>query len=197
MPDTKLILASASPRRRELLAELLGPEGFDVIPSALDEPRCFDDLAPQFQAQSLALFKAADLAARCPGRWILGADTLVALGFSGNTVLHKPADQADARAMLHDLSHTPHRVITGMALIDPAGEATVVADTTIVHMHPMSDADLDAYLATGEWQGKSGAYGIQGQADRYVDHIDGSFSNVVGLCVERVESLLRKYKLLA
>ncbi len=193
MPDTKLILASASPRRRELLAEILGPDGFDVIPSGLDEPRCFDDLAPEFQAQSLALFKAADIAAQHPVRWILGADTLVALG---NRVLHKPADEADARAMLHDLSHTPHRVITGMALIDPAGEATVVADTTLVHMHPMSDADLDAYIATNEWRGKAGAYGIQGHADRYIDHIDGSFSNVVGLCVEGVELLLRKFELL-
>ncbi len=193
MPDTKLILASASPQRRELLAKLLGPDGFDVIPSALDEPRCFDDLAPDYHAQSLALFKAGDIAAQHPGRWILAADTLVALG---SRVLHKPVDEADARTMLHDLSHTPHRVITGMALIDPAGVATVVADTTIVHMHPMSDADLDAYLATGEWAGKAGAYGIQGEADRYVHHIDGSFSNVVGLCVERVELLLRKFKLL-
>jgi septum formation protein len=194
MPEKKLILASASPRRRELLAEILGPDEFDVIPSALDEPRCFDDLAPDFHAQSLALFKAGDIAAQHPGRWILAADTLVALD---NRVLHKPADEADARTMLHDLSHTPHRVITGMALIDPAGVATVVADTTVVHMHPMSEADLDAYLATGEWAGKAGAYGIQGQADRYVDHIEGSLSNVIGLCVERTETLLQTAGLLA
>ncbi|MBT3277837.1 MAG: septum formation protein Maf [Phycisphaerales bacterium] len=197
MTNEPLILASASPRRRELLAEILGEGHFDVIPSTLDEPRCFGDLSPAFEAQSLALFKAADIAAQHPGRWVLGADTLVACRFPRHAVLGKPRDEAHAREMLHNLSRAPHEVITAMALIDPEGQSTVVADTTLVYMRAMSEADIDAYIATGEWQGKAGAYGIQGKADRYVERIEGSFSNVVGLCVKRTKLLMNKFGIIS
>ncbi len=189
LPDNlpRLILASGSPRRRDLLAEM--GAAFEVIPPPLDEPADHPaNISARAYAAGLANFKARSVAERHPGRWILGADTVVA---QGGRIFGKPTDADDARAMLRALSHAPHEVVTGMALLLP-GRRLIESDTTRVFMRPMSPADIEQYIATGEWQGKAGAYAIQETADRYVERIEGSFSNVVGLAVERLARMLTR-----
>ena len=186
--EDKLILASSSPRRRALLADA-GVE-FDVVAPPLEEPADLPmSMTPTAQAEALAYFKARSVADGHPRRWVLGADTIVALG---ERILGKPDDEADARRMLDRLSHNRHAVVTGVALIAPGEQRWLASDTTFVTMRPMSPADIDRYIATGEWQGKAGAYAIQETADRYIERLDGSFSNVVGLPMELVTLLLAR-----
>jgi septum formation protein len=181
-----LILASGSPRRKSLLADM--GERFVVIPPAVEEPTTpHRDESPAAYAESLAYFKARSVADQVPGRWVLGADTIVALD---GEIMGKPADESDARRMLRALSHHRHAVITGMALIAPTQQRFIDSDTTYITMVPMGPREIDAYLATGEWDGKAGAYAIQETADQYVSAVEGSFSNVVGLPVERLGAML-------
>jgi septum formation protein len=185
-----IVLASSSPRRKQLLTE--AGIAFRAVDPPIDEPK---DLAgrvrPVWQAEVLAYFKARAVADLHPGDIVLGADTLCALG---DEVLGKPDDEAHAREMLHALSHTPHQVITGLAVCGPGGVRLLGSETTTITMRPMSEADIDAYIATGEWIGKAGAYALQETADQYVARIDGSFSNVVGLPIDQTRTMLSRVK---
>ncbi len=185
-----IILASTSPRRKDLLAEA-GIEYVDIAPP-IDEPkRLSQDIPPVWQAEVLAYFKARAVADTRPTDIVLGADTLCAIG---KDVLGKPDDEAHARAMLHALSHSPHEVITGVAVCGPDGVRLIGSETTTITMRAMSEADIDAYIATGEWVGKAGAYALQETADRYVTHIEGSYSNVVGLPIALTQTMLTRVR---
>ena len=179
-----LILASASPRRQELLARLGQP--FEVMVSDSDEDLP-QDMAPEQVVAILAERKALAVAKQLtyPAR-VLGADTVVALG---QRRLGKPVDEADAVAMLMALQNGWHRVLTGICLWTPEGiESEVV--TTQVHMMPISEAEIQAYVATGDPMDKAGAYGIQGWAGAYIDRIEGCYYNVMGLPLAQVRVML-------
>jgi len=183
-----VVLASSSPQRRQLLASAGVP--FQVVSPVLTEPNgMLSTLPPAKQAEALAYFKARAVADDNPGATVLGADTIVALG---QTVLGKPADAAEARRMLATISGTTHQVITGVALIRPPARRIITSDLTRVTMRRMSDEEIDSYVASGEWAGKAGGYAIQLTGDRYVEKIDGSFTNVVGLPMELVLKLLEQ-----
>lgn len=184
--QARLILASASPRRRELLTA--AGYVFDVVPSPMDEPTGrWRLLSPQQVAQSLAYFKARSVWERYPRAWVMGADTVVAVG---GQIIGKPSDRQHARQILSSLAGTRHSVITGVSLLGPSAIRLIAADTTHVTMRKASAAEIEAYLDSGEWQGKAGAYAIQETGDRFVKSIEGSFTNVVGLPMETVERLL-------
>jgi len=188
LDTTRLVLASSSPRRQQLLRA--AGVVFDVIAPPLPEPEdVVQHLPPARQAEALAYFKARAVADLHGKRRVLGADTIVA---ADGEVLGKPADRRDAERMLRRLSGTRHAVITGVALLLPGGRRWIGSATTYVTMRPMTDAEIDGYLASGEWAGKAGAYAIQETADRFVVGLEGSFSNVVGLPVELVERLLAR-----
>lgn len=226
-----LILASASPRRRDLLAQ--AGIAHEVIACNLREPTSVPaGLPPRAWAMALAYFKARHVAQAYPGRWVLGADTIV---ICGAQILGKPADEVDARRMLELQAGVWTDVVTGVALVlvaDPVGAASradgsasaqsffssecvgvtrdrsetdrpprdrfkngptvrrcIIAAVTRVFMR--DDREIrEAYIAGRDWEGKAGAYGIQNIGDQLVEKIDGSFSNVVGLPIERVVELL-------
>jgi septum formation protein len=183
---TELILASGSPRRRELLSR--AGYAFTVIPPTVDECAVVPKLLrPNAYAESLAYFKARSVAENRRDARVLGADTIVTLD---GDILGKPDDADHARQMLSRLSRNRHAVITGVALLGPGHGRVLASQTTWVCMRPMSDAEIDAYIDSGEWQGKAGAYAIQETADRFVTRLEGSFSNVVGLPMELIAKLL-------
>ncbi len=183
----RLVLASASPRRRELLATL--GLVFEVRPSDLDEtPRPGE--APEALAIRLALAKARAVARA--GELVLGADTVVALG---DEPLGKPADAAEARAMLTRLSGRSHQVWTGVALVEtgPGRQRTAAgAARTEVDFRPLDAAEIDAYVASGEPLDRAGAYAIQGGAAGFAERLEGSWSNVVGLPLETLPGLFAR-----
>jgi septum formation protein len=185
-----LVLASASSRRHDLLKA--AGYRFEVHPSFLAEPdHKSHRISAEQYAESNSYFKARQVAERFPDALILAADTIVAYD---NEVFGKPADVDDARKILFTLSGTTHRVITGITLLDPAESRRLIChDTTAVTMRPMSEQALADYLATGAWHGKAGAYGIQNHGDAYIERIDGSFSNVVGLPMELLADMLREF----
>ena len=180
------ILASSSPQRRQLLRD--AGYNFQAIAPPFPEPVdwCIE-MPPAQRAEALAYFKARCVfetsAATVP---VLGADTIVALG---EAVFGKPRDAAHARDILAALAGTRHQVITGLALIDPGGVRLVVSDVTHVRMRAMSSAEMEAYIAAGQWRGKAGAYGIQDSNDAFVADYEGSFTNVMGLPMERLAGL--------
>ena len=189
----RLILASASPRRAELL-RAAGIE-FDVIPADVDEAMDPED-HPVGYARRVAQLKAEAVIPHAPGRPVLGADTIVVIV---NEVLGKPVDAADARRMLGLLSGRAHTVMTAVCLVNPAAGSgrvqTSVARTT-VEIAPLSHAEIAWYVASGEPAGKAGGYAIQGLGSRFVTRIDGSYSNVVGLPVALVFDLCKQAGLL-
>ncbi len=171
-----LILASGSPRRRELLAEFGLP--FEVVVS--DAPESIDpSLSPELQAVALARRKARAVAGERTAGLILAADTIVVLNAE---VLGKPVDDEDARRMLRRLSGREHEVITGLAVIDAAtGAETTSSVASTVHVQPLRDEAITDYVATGEPRDKAGAYAIQGRGAALIAGLDGCFTNVVGL----------------
>ena len=187
-----IVLASASPRRRELLAR--AGLRFAVDPADVDESLA-PGLDPRTAALELAERKARAVALRrADGAWVVGADTVVALEEPGGwRLLGKAADEAEARAMLRALSGTRHAVVTGVAVARAgADELAADAETTWVTMRPLDEREVEAYVASGEWRDKAGAYAIQETADRFVTRLEqGGFDNVVGLPVERTLALLR------
>ena len=184
----RLVLASSSPRRRQLLAE--AGYAFQAVSPLIEEPEDLAaDLSPAGKAEALAYFKARTVAERMPEACVLGADTIVAVA---GHVLGKPIDDADAERMLRALAGTRHAVITGVVLLGPCDARVIASDTTYVTMLHITDADIVAYVASGEWRGKAGAYAIQETADRFVVKVEGSFSNVVGLPIELVDRMLRE-----
>ncbi len=180
-PD-RLILASASPRRRDLLASI-GVVPDAVRPADIDETPRKAEL-PRPYALRLAREKAA--AAAEPGALVLAADTVVA---AGRRILGKPADEAEAHAFLSLLSGRRHRVATGVALRFGDREWTRLVETQ-VKVKRLSDAEISAYLRSGEWCGKAGGYAIQGIAAGFVPSINGSYTNVVGLPLAETANLL-------
>ncbi len=188
-----LVLGSSSPRRRELLGSL-GLE-FEVCPSNAPEPPPLPGEAPEAYARRMAKQKTMDVAALYPQCAVLGADTIVVLpGVGDAVVLGKPADEADALAMLTRLSGRAHLVITGCCLALPGRpEPLCFAVTTEVVMRASSREELAAYVATGEPADKAGAYAIQGLGGFLVGSIRGSYTNVVGLPVTEVAEILVNY----
>lgn len=179
-----MILASASPRRSELLRN--AGIAFIIEPAHVPEQPIPGE-APLAYAQRLAGDKARAVFARHPDRAVLGADTIVV---ADEHLLEKPANEADAARMLRLLSGRPHQVITGVCLVAPGFER-VEAEITEVRFSPLSDQEIAAYIATGEPMYKAGAYAIQGIASRWAERIDGCYFNVVGLPVPRVYRMLR------
>jgi septum formation protein len=181
----KLVLASASPRRQELLARVGLP--FTVEVSRVDEtPRPGE--MPEELAERLALAKARDVAARHAAGLVIGADTVVA---RHGRIYGKPRDEA-AAAMLRDLRGGPHRVVTGIAVVrasDGAVRSAVVPATVV--MRPYGEAEITAYVATGEPMDKAGAYDAQGEGSRLIERVDGPFLAVVGLPLDELVPLLR------
>ncbi len=180
-----LVLASASPRRAELLRN--AGVRFTVDPAHVPEQPLAGE-PPIDYAQRLARAKALAVLARHPGDAVLGADTLVVID---EHLLEKPADADDAARMLRLLSAHTHQVITGVCLVAPGFERTE-AEVTRVTFSQISDEEIAAYIRTGEPMDKAGAYGIQGIASRWVTGIEGCYFNVVGLPVARVYRLLRE-----
>jgi len=177
----KLILASSSQRRAEILANAGLP--FTVLSSAVDESP-YPGEAPAALVQRLANAKADLVTARAVGpAIILAADTVVVLD---DKSLGKPSSMEDARQMLQQLSGRTHSVLTGVALIRlPDGERRQFIESTLVHFRPITDEELSAYLATEESYDKAGAYAIQGRAGRFIPRIEGCYFNVVGLPLSR------------
>ena len=180
-----LVLASASPRRLDLLRQIAVVPGI-VDPAHMDESPAKGEL-PIPHARRLAEAKASIVAPRHPGSFILAADTVVACG---RRILPKAEDAATARQCLTLLSGRRHRVHGGICLIAPDGKARQRLVTTIVTFKRLTPFEIDAYLASGEWDGKAGGYAVQGLAARFVRAISGSYSNIVGLALFETAALL-------
>ena len=180
-----LVLASASPRRLDLLGRI-GVVPDMVDPAEIDETPHKSEL-PVPHVSRLAAEKAAAVAARHPGAVVLAADTLVA---AGRRILPKAQTEAEARACLTLLSGRRHRVHTAVSVIDASGTARHRLSTTILAFKRLSDAEITAYIAGGEWQGKAGGYAIQGSAEAFVRFLSGSHSGVIGLPLFETRALL-------
>ena len=178
-----LTLASASPRRQELLTR--AGYAFDVVPADIDEQR-WPEEAPRDYVQRLATSKAEAVAVENPERLVLGADTVVVVD---GDVLGKPADDAEASEMLLRLSGRVHEVLTGVAVVTSESRRVAV-ESTMVTLARLDPITIDWYVATGEPLDKAGAYGVQGIASRFVERIEGSYTNVVGLPVALTARLL-------
>jgi septum formation protein len=189
-----LVLASASPRRQELLrnAGIL----FTVQPADINETLLAGE-SPRDCAERLAREKALAVFQSQPKNYVLGADTIVVVD---DIILGKPRDADDATRMLRLLSGRTHSVITGVCLISPvasgrwsvASQTETASETTLVAMCEISDDEIRRYVATGEPMDKAGAYAIQGGASRWIPHLEGDYSNVVGLPVAMVYAMLRE-----
>lgn len=180
-----MILASASPRRVELLRQI-GVVPDSVVPADIDETAEGDE-SPGHLAVRLAVGKARAVAAAHPDAVVLGADTVVACG---RRILPKAETEKEARACLALLSGRRHRVYGGIAVCAPGGKMWKRSVVTMVKFARLTDDAIAAYIASGEWQGKAGGYAIQGLAGAYVCGINGSYTNIVGLCVHTAADML-------
>jgi len=181
----RLILASASPRRLDLLARI-GVVPDAVVPAEVDESVPKGEL-PRAHALRLARAKAETVAEAHAGALVLAADTVVAVG---RRILPKVEDEATLRACMALLSGRRHRVLTGVALASPGGVRVKLVETMIA-MKRLSAEEIDFYAAHGEWRGKAGGYALQGYGEVYVRHIAGSYSNVVGLPLAETRVMLK------
>lgn len=179
----RVILASASPRRKELLSYIV-PD-FEVIPSGIDEVATG---APEDQVKQLAADKAADIAKQYPDALVIGADTLVAVE---DRVLGKPADEAEAAGMLRLLSGREHRVYTGVAVV-LHGHIKTDVNMTHVQFAKLSGDEVREYISTGEPMDKAGAYGIQGYCGKFIVGIRGDYFNVMGLPLNMLYNMLKE-----
>jgi len=182
----KLVLASASPRRLDLLARI-GITPDEIVPAEIDESIPAGEL-PRDHALRLAREKAAAVAERHPDALVLGADTVVAVG---RRILPKVEDEATLRECMALLSGRRHRVLTGIALAVPGGKMRERVGETTIAMKRLSPEEIDYYASHGEWRGKAGGYALQGYGEVYVRHIAGSYSNVVGLPLAETRQLLK------
>ncbi|MGF1609320.1 MAG: Maf family protein [Kiloniellales bacterium] len=181
-----LVLASASPRRLDLLRQI-GLEPDRVEPAEIDEsPKAKE--RPADYARRVAADKAASVRARHAGAYVLAADTVVALG---RRILPKPEDPETARRCLTLLSGRRHRVIGAVVVLAPDGRSAARLVTTRVRFKRLTEAEIESYLESGEWQGKAGGYAVQGLAAAFIPWIEGSYPNVVGLPLAETLGLLR------
>ncbi|MBO5055486.1 MAG: septum formation protein Maf [Lachnospiraceae bacterium] len=193
--NKKIILASASPRRRELLAQI-GME-FQVLPSGAEEKT--GNCSPSEMVKELSHLKALDIFQKLSGgeqaqSLVIGADTVVALD---NNIMGKPGNKENAVKMLSDLQGRTHQVYTGVTLIWQEDKSMVQREIsfyeeTSVTMFPMTPEEIEAYVATGEPMDKAGAYGIQGKCAAYIKGISGDYNNVVGLPIGRLYQEMKK-----
>lgn len=183
----RLVLASASPRRRELLAQLGVP--FDVVVSDVPETAQPGESPEEFGLR-VARDKAAEVACSCPDALVLAADTVVV---SDGVIFGKPRDRADARRMLQALSGRTHEVLTAVVLRHPRGPLEELLVRTAVEFRPLAAPEIDDYLDSDEPYDKAGAYAVQGLARRFVVQVRGSYTNVVGLPLDEVRELLRHH----
>jgi len=180
-----LVLASQSPRRKELLKRLNVP--FEVIGSDIEEK--FDlNLSPDQVAQSLAFQKASHIAKKYPNAQVIGADTIVVYE---NQILGKPHDENEAFQMISMLSGNTHHVITGVSIINSENQVTFYEKTEVTFW-PLSEDEIKSYIQTGEPYDKAGSYGIQGLGSLFVKEIKGDYFNVVGLPIARLYRELKK-----
>lgn len=186
MKHPRIILASASPRRKELIASL--DWKIEIIPSGAEET-IESNLAPEQVPLQLALLKARDVAKNNPGAVVIGCDTVVIIG---GEILGKPKDRADAKRMLHTLSGKTHTVVTGCALVCGAKEH-FFSETSEVFFYELSDQEIERYLDLGEYTDKAGSYAIQGKAVLFVRYIRGDYPNIVGLPVARLSRELDSF----
>jgi len=184
----KLILASASPRRLDLLRQI-GIEPDAVVPADIDETPLKAE-TPDKHALRLAVEKVRAVASGHPGAFVLAADTVVGCG---RRILPKAEDEATARRCLALISGRRHRVLGGVALISPDGRMQTRLVESAVTFKRLSAEETDAYIGSGEWHGKAGGYAIQGRAASYIRFMSGSYSNVVGLSLYDVHQLLAGY----
>lgn len=184
-PRPVFVLASASPRRLELLRGI-GLEPGQVDPADIDETPLAGETARRL-ALRLARAKAAVTAARHPDAFVLAADTVVALG---SRLLGKPEDEADAARMLGLISGRAHRVLTAVAVLAPGGRAGARLSETRVRIKRLTAREIAAYVASREWDGKAGGYGVQGRAGAFVTALNGSYTGVVGLPLYETRALL-------
>jgi septum formation protein len=184
-PKQALILASASPRRQELLRD--AGIAFEVHPAHVPEERALSE-PPVEYACRLAREKAQAVAHQFQGRYVLGADTIVVVD---DEVLEKPRDAKDAARMLRLLSGRGHHVTTAVSLVNPEGTTETRCATTQVYFRDLEQEEIEQYIACREPMDKAGAYAIQGGAGRWIQRVDGEYSNVVGLPLSLVTDMLR------
>jgi septum formation protein len=182
---TRLVLASASPRRRELLAQV-GITPDEVLPADLDEAPLRDE-TPRRLAERLASEKARAVHALRPEAYVLAADTVVAVG---RRLLGKAEDAGEARRFLELMSGRAHRVLTGVAVAAPDGRIASRLSETRLQFKRLTEQELEAYVASEEWRGKAGGYGVQGRAGAFVRGLNGSYTGVVGLPLYETVNLL-------
>ncbi len=192
MTAPRLILASASPRRKALL-EQIGVAPDEIIPADIDETPYKGEL-PRDHALRLAREKAGKIAASHPDAFVLGSDTVVGCG---RRILPKAEDEASARACLALLSGRAHRVFSGVALAKPDGTVSERVVETRVKVRRLTERDIEEYVASREWDGKAGGYGIQGRFEKHIISLAGSYSNVVGLPLYETANLLAGVGLVA
>ncbi len=186
--QTEIILASGSPRRKELLGQIGLP--FRVVVSGADET-VEEGLSPEFLVQSLSLLKAADVAGtQEKTALVIGADTVVALD---GEILTKPENEEDAKNMLRRLSAKSHSVFTGVTVFRVRdGKSVSITEETKVYFKPLTEKEIEAYVRTKEPMDKAGAYGVQGLGGLFVEKIEGDYYNVVGLPIARLGRLLQE-----
>jgi septum formation protein len=183
------ILASASPRRKELLEE--AGLDFKTIVSDVDESLfSTDGVTSAEHTMTLALEKAKDVARKYPDQLVMGADTVV--DYNG-MIIGKPDDAAHAEEITRKLFSEPHLVITGVALVRISDNTEIVESaTTVVYPKQLTEEQIKDHITNGNWQGKAGAYGIQDTGDEFIERIEGSFTNVIGLPMELIKDMLEK-----
>lgn len=183
------ILASASPRRKQLLEEA-GLQ-FETIVSDVDESLfSTDGVTSTEHTMILALEKAKDVAKKHPNKLVMGADTVVDCN---GLIIGKPDNAAHAEQITRILFSDPHKVITGVALVRISDNTEIIeAATTVVYPRMLTEEQIANHITNGNWQGKAGAYGIQETGDEFVERIEGSYTNVIGLPMELVKQLLKK-----
>lgn len=183
---SKLILASASPRRVDLLAQI-GITPDEIIPADIDETPLKNE-HPRDLAKRLCIQKAQKIYEQHKDAFILAADTTVACG---QRLMDKPKDADDARRILNILSGRRHRVYGGICVITPTAKTITHLCDTLVMSRRLSKEDIESYIQSGDWEGKAGAYAIQGVASTFIKYIAGSYSNIIGLSLYDVSRMLK------
>ncbi len=186
----RFILASNSPRRIALLRSL--GYNFDIIPHNIEEEEYIqNDVLPSELVQNLACIKADDVARKVNNAIIISADTVV---FCNNSILGKPKDMYDAKRILLMLSGSEHDIISGVCIIDmPSKKKLLRMDRTCIKMKHITEEEIDAYIKSGEPMDKAGAYAVQGHGRKFIEKIEGSYTNAIGLPLELVKEMINYF----